>query len=74
MGEVCRAKDTKLDREVAVKVLPDSLAGDPERLIRFEREAKGARRAQPSWIGVRDPCFPNPCWVTEPHPRTPYFL
>src|SRR5437868_9560877 len=40
MGEVYRATDTKLDREVAIKVLPDAFAGDPERLIRFEREAK----------------------------------
>jgi Tol biopolymer transport system component/tRNA A-37 threonylcarbamoyl transferase component Bud32 len=40
MGEVYRARDTKLDREVAVKVLPPMLARDPERLARFEREAK----------------------------------
>src|ERR1700692_3952504 len=40
MGEVYRAKDTKLDREVAIKVLPHLLANDPERLARFEREAK----------------------------------
>jgi len=40
MGEVYRAKDTKLGRDVAIKVLPDSLARDPERLARFEREAK----------------------------------
>ena len=40
MGEVYRARDTKLDREVAVKVLPAALARDPERLARFEREAK----------------------------------
>jgi serine/threonine protein kinase len=40
MGEVYRATDTKLDREVAIKVLPESLATDPERLARFEREAK----------------------------------
>jgi len=40
MGEVYRAKDTKLDREVAIKVLPAALASDPERLARFEREAK----------------------------------
>lgn len=40
MGEVFRAHDTRLDRDVAVKVLPDSFAGDPERLSRFEREAK----------------------------------
>ena len=40
MGEVYRAKDTGLDREVAIKVLPDTLARDPERLARFKREAK----------------------------------
>jgi eukaryotic-like serine/threonine-protein kinase len=40
MVEVYRAKDTKLNREVAVKVLPVAFAGDPERLTRFEREAK----------------------------------
>ena len=40
MGEVYRATDTKLDREVAIKVLPAALARDPERLARFEREAK----------------------------------
>src|SRR6266699_1167710 len=40
MGEVYRARDTKLNRDVAIKVLPESLAHDPERLARFEREAK----------------------------------
>ena len=40
MGEVYRARDTKLDREVAIKILPAALAQDPERLARFEREAK----------------------------------
>jgi serine/threonine protein kinase/Tol biopolymer transport system component len=40
MGEVYRARDTTLDREVAIKRLPDALANDPERLARFEREAK----------------------------------
>ena len=40
MGEVYRARDTKLDRDVAIKVLPAALADDPERLARFEREAK----------------------------------
>src|SRR4051812_46763520 len=40
MGEVYRAMDTRLGREVAIKVLPDGLASDPERIARFEREAK----------------------------------
>ena len=40
MGEVYRARDTTLGRDVAVKVLPDVFASDPERLARFEREAK----------------------------------
>jgi len=40
MGEVYRARDTKLDRDVAVKILPESFATDPDRLMRFEREAK----------------------------------
>src|SRR6516225_10528709 len=39
MGEVYRPRDTKLGRDVALKVLPDSIAHDPERLARFEREA-----------------------------------
>ena len=37
MGEVYRARDTRLDREVAIKVLPDALARDPERVSRFQR-------------------------------------
>jgi serine/threonine protein kinase len=40
MGEVYRAEDTALDRDVAIKVLPEALTADPERLARFEREAK----------------------------------
>src|SRR5262247_3858446 len=39
MGEVWRARDTRLNREVAVKVLPASCAQDPDRLRRFEQEA-----------------------------------
>jgi serine/threonine protein kinase len=40
MGEVYRARDTRLKREVALKVLPDAFAGDPERMARFQREAE----------------------------------
>ena len=40
MGQVYRATDTTLGREVAIKILPDAFASDPERLARFEREAK----------------------------------
>ncbi len=40
MGKVYRARDSRLDRDVAIKILPDLFAQDPERLARFEREAK----------------------------------
>ena len=40
MGEVYRATDTNLGRDVAIKVLPEAFAQDPERIARFEREAK----------------------------------
>src|SRR5271155_5563607 len=39
MGEVYRARDTRLNRDVAIKVLPDHLARDPQALARFQREA-----------------------------------
>jgi len=42
MGEVYRARDSRLDREVAIKVLPELVSLDPERLLRFEQEAKAA--------------------------------
>ena len=40
MGEVYQARDTQLDRDVALKVVPEAFTSDPDRLARFEREAK----------------------------------
>ena len=48
MGEVYRARDTKLNRDVAIKVLPGAFAADPDRLARFEREAQVLAVAEPS--------------------------
>jgi len=55
MGEVYRARDSKLDREVAVKVLPESLAQDPDALARFEGEAKAvAALSHPNILAIHD--------------------
>ena len=47
MGEVWCATDTNLGRQVAIKILPDAFAQDPDRLARFEREAKTLRLKAP---------------------------
>ena len=55
MGEVYRARDTKLDRDVAVKVLPERVAADSESLARFEREAKAvAAVSHPNVLAIHD--------------------
>jgi serine/threonine protein kinase len=55
MGEVYRARDVRLGREVAVKVLPDHLARDPDSLARFEREARAvAALAHPNILDIHD--------------------
>jgi serine/threonine-protein kinase len=55
MGEVYRARDTRLDRDVAVKVLPEVFANDHLRLARFEREAKAvAALSHPNILAIHD--------------------
>src|SRR5678809_537377 len=55
MGEVYRARDKKLDRDVAIQVLPQSVAADPDRLARFEREAKAvAALSHPNILSIFD--------------------
>ena len=55
MGEVYRARDPRLDRDVALKVLPDTFTRDPERRMRFEREAKTiAALSHPHILGIFD--------------------
>jgi len=55
MGDVYRARDSKLNRAVAVKVVPDRLAKDAEALARFEREAQAvAALSHPNILAIHD--------------------
>src|SRR5262245_21629541 len=55
MGEVYRARDERLDRDVAIKVLPAGVASDSDRLARFEREARAvAALSHPNILAVFD--------------------
>src|SRR5437763_14333386 len=55
MGAVYRAKDSRLARDVAIKILPDTLADDPRRLRRFEEEARAAGQLNhPNILSVYD--------------------
>lgn len=66
MGEVYRARDTRLDRPVAIKVLPSSFASDPDRLRRFELEAKATGALNhPNILTIHD---------TGTHEGTPYIV
>src|ERR1043165_7802792 len=66
MGEVYRARDPKLGREVAIKVLPDAFGHDPLRVARFEREARAAAALN----------HPNICAIHEgaEHERRPFIV
>ncbi|MDX1644974.1 MAG: protein kinase, partial [Thermoanaerobaculia bacterium] len=66
MGEVYKARDPELDRVVAIKVLPSDLAEDPERVQRFEREARAVGRLNhPNLLAIYD---------VGRHGKTPYLV
>ncbi len=66
MGEVYRARDSRLDRDVALKILPEEYGGEPERRVRFEREARAAGQLNhPNILAVFD---------VGTHDGTPYIV
>lgn len=66
-GEVYRARDQKLDREVAIKVLPDRLGENPDALARFERQAKAVAAPSPNILSMRP--LSRRCDPLKPRPR-----
>ena len=64
MGRVYRATDTQLHRDVALKILPDAFAADPDRLARFQREAQVLASLNHRNIAQITP--PAPCNGREP--------
>jgi eukaryotic-like serine/threonine-protein kinase len=59
MGEVYQARDTRLSRDVAVKILPEAFARDPDGLRRFEQESRAVAALSRPATGAR--------WLTGPH-------
>ena len=57
MGEVYRARDTKLDRDVALKVLPQAFTEDPDRFACFEREARALASLDSEVLDAKDSLF-----------------
>jgi Protein kinase domain len=70
MGEVYRARDTKLNRDVALKILPEAFASDPDRLARFHREAQVLASLNHPHIGASTVSrIPARCTVGGTQPR-----
>ena len=67
MGQVYQATDTKLNRQVALKILPEAFASDPDRLARFQREAQVLASPESS-KHCADPRRPSRCWSAAADP------
>ena len=66
MGQVYRATDTTLDRDVALKVLPDAFTADPDRLARFEREGVGTPGCSSTETRQATETRRGRCWAKPP--------